>query len=288
MRKITILLFTLLIIGCDSRDIHYSGLNSTLWMQSSAEYVASAEQAFNAARMNLDKALRNKNWTAALEQRGNYQNLPPAVIFDVDETVLDNSPYEAYLITSKQAYHYKTWQVWVNAARAQPIKGVKELIEEIKARGVDVFYVTNRDESLKEATVKNIRIMVDPEVQTDRILFRTERAQWGGDKSSRRAAIAGTHRIIMIFGDDYNDFRSLAGSPSPSARVAEVEPYREYWGTKWILLSNPRYGYWERAIFNYAHKLPDDEKLQAKRLYLKPDSGASDNDVSDSAVSDSG
>ena len=276
MKKLTILFLILPIFGCDQRNMDYGGLDSTLWMQSSAEYVASTEQAFNAARMNLDKALQDKNWTAALEQRGNYQNLPPAVIFDVDETVLDNSPYEAYLITSGQAYHYETWEVWANAARAEPIKGVKELISEIKSRGVAVFYVTNRDVALQEATVKNIRMVVDPDAQADQVLFRGEQAEWGSDKSSRRAMIAETHRVIMIFGDNYNDFRFLAGSPSPSARVAEVEPYQEYWGTKWILLSNPRYGHWERAIFNYADKLPDDEKLQAKRLYLKPDSGAPD------------
>ena len=278
MKKLTILFLILPILGCDQRNMDYGGLNSTLWVQSSAEYVASTEQAFNAARMNLDKALQNINWTAALEQQRNYQNLPPAVIFDVDETILDNSPYEAYLIMTGQAYRYETWKVWADAARAQPIKGAKELISEIKSKGVAVFYVTNRGADLQEATVRNIRIMVDPEVHADRVLLRGEQAEWGSDKSSRRAAIAKTHRIIMMFGDNYNDFRFLAGSPSPSVRVAEVEPYSEYWGSKWILLSNPRYGHWERAIFNYADRLPDDEKRQAKRLYLKPDSGMPDSE----------
>ena len=276
MKKIIILLSVLPILGCDRPNTNYGGLNSTLWMQSSAEYVASAAQAFNAARMHLDRALQDKNWTAALEQRGAYRNLPPAVIFDVDETVLDNSPYQAYLIKSGQAYHYESWKVWVNAARAEPIKGIKELIAEIKSRGVDVFYVTNRDAMLEEATVKNIQAMIDPTVNADQVLCKGENAQWGGDKSSRRVAIAKTHRIIMMFGDDYNDFRYLEDSPSPQQRVAEVRSDNEYWGSKWILISNPRYGHWERAIFNYANGLPDDEKLQAKRHYLKADSGATE------------
>ena len=276
MKKILILLLVLLILGCDSPTKDYSGLNSTLWMQSSAEYVATTAQAFNAARMNLDEALRDKNWTAALEQRGSYQDLPPAVIFDVDETVLDNSPYEAYLAKNGQGYHYKTWKVWVNAAKAEPIKGVKKLITEIKSRGIDVFYVTNRAAALQEATVKNIQVMIDPKVRVDQVLCKGERIEWGGDKSSRRTAIAKTHRIIMMFGDDYNDFRYLENSPSPQERVAEVQPYNEYWGRKWIVLSNPRYGHWEEAIFNYAHGLPDDEKLQAKRQYLEADSGMSE------------
>ena len=273
MKKITMLLLILPIFGCDSRNMDYSSLNSTLWMQSSAEYVAAVEQAFNAARMNLGEGVQNKNWTAALEQRGGYQQLPPAVIFDVDETVLDNSPYEVYLIENQQPFHYKTWKVWANAATAKPITGVKELISEIKSQGVEVFYVTNRGASLQEATVKNIKMTVDPNVQADQVLCKGERPEWGSDKSSRRAAIAETHRIIMIFGDNYNDFRFLANSPSPEARVAEVEPHKEYWGTKWILISNPRYGHWERAIYNYADNLPADEKLQAKRQHLKADNG---------------
>ena len=277
MRKIIVLLFTLPIFGCDSADRNYGSLNSTLWMQSSAEYVASAQQAFNAARMNLYKALKDKNWTASLEQSGGYRDLPPAVIFDVDETVLDNSPYEAYLIESGQTYRYETWKVWVNVAKAKPIRGVKELIAEIKAQGVDVFYVTNRDASVEAATVKNIKMTADPDVEADRVLCKGERKAWGSDKSSRRAAIAATHRIIMMFGDDYNDFRFLENSPSPSARVAAVQADKAYWGTKWILISNPRYGHWERAIFNYVRNLTDDQKLQAKYRYLKADSGVSGN-----------
>ena len=273
MKKSIILLFTLLVFGCDHHSKSHVGLNSTLWMQSSAEYIASVEQAWNVARMNLGEALSNKNWTAALEQRGTYQGLPEAVIFDVDETVLDNSPYEAHLISMGQRFSPKTWNVWANAAKAKPIEGAKELIAEIKAQGVTVFYVTNRDMKLKEATVKNIKMVLDPDVQADRVLCKGERAKWGSDKSSRRAAIAETHRIIMLFGDDYNDFRSLKNSPSPEARLADVQSHKGYFGTRWIMLSNPRYGHWERAIFNYANGLPDDEKLQAKLQYLKVDSG---------------
>ena len=282
VKKIIVALLMLPIYGCDSPDMNYNGLNATLWMQSSAEYVASAEQAFNAARMNLDKALRDKNWTAALEQNGAYKDLPPAVIFDVDETVLDNSPYQGYLIKSGQAYHGETWRDWVTAARAEPIKGVKALIAEIKSQGIDVFYVTNRDAShdaaedvkVKDATVKNIKATVDADVQANQVLCKGERKAWGSDKSSRRAEIAKTHRIIMMFGDNYNDFRFIENSPSAAARVADIQTYKTYWGSKWILISNPVYGHWERPIFNYARALPADEKLQAKLQYLKADSGA--------------
>jgi len=275
MKKIIVLLLGLSLIGCDSPTPIYPSLNSTIWMQSSAEYVATVTQAFNSARMHMDEALRDKNWTAALEQKDGYQNLPPAVIFDVDETVLDNGPYEAYLVDTGMAFHMETWEVWVEAAKAEPVHGVKELIADIKSQGIDVFYITNRIKELEAATVKNLRSAVDADVSADNVLFRGE-YPGGNNKSNRRAAIAETHRVIMIFGDDYNDFRYLENSPTPEQRMASLPPYDSYWGSKWIMLSNPRYGHWEWAIYNYAYDLPDDEKLQAKQRHLNVDSGASD------------
>ena len=76
----------------DARSTHES-LHGVLWMQRSAEYKALCFQAYQLANAQLRIAVNDKNWTAALEQLGNYKNLPPAVILDVDETVLDNSPY---------------------------------------------------------------------------------------------------------------------------------------------------------------------------------------------------
>src|SRR5262249_28189556 len=73
-------------------------LNAVLWMQRSVEYKASALSAFALARLRLDQALADPNWTAApKEQTGNYRSLPPAVIVDIDETIFDNSGYQAWM-----------------------------------------------------------------------------------------------------------------------------------------------------------------------------------------------
>jgi acid phosphatase len=67
-------------------------LNAVLWVQTSVEYRANSLQAYALAGRLLDDALADPRWTAALEQTGgDYRDLPPAVIVDVDETVLDNS-----------------------------------------------------------------------------------------------------------------------------------------------------------------------------------------------------
>ena len=69
----------------------HENLNAVLWVQSAAEYRASALQTYRAAEASMIRALQDKSWTAAIEQRRPVPDLPPAVILDLDETVLDNS-----------------------------------------------------------------------------------------------------------------------------------------------------------------------------------------------------
>src|SRR5438094_8186200 len=74
-------------------------IHAVLWMQRSVEYKASALTAFALARIRLDQALADPNWTAApREQTGAYQSLPPAIVLDIDESILDNSGYQAWMV----------------------------------------------------------------------------------------------------------------------------------------------------------------------------------------------
>jgi predicted secreted acid phosphatase len=74
-------------------------LNAEVWMQTAIEYRANCLTIYALAKIRLDEALADKNWTA-YDQTGDYLNLPPAVILDLDETALDNSPYEASLVVN--------------------------------------------------------------------------------------------------------------------------------------------------------------------------------------------
>ncbi|MEJ2053585.1 MAG: HAD family acid phosphatase, partial [Calditrichaceae bacterium] len=109
----------------DSPD-SLDALNATLWMQKSAEYKANCLQAYYLAGNQLQIAMDDKNWTAALEQHGDYTGLPPAIILDIDETVLDNSPYESRLIRNGENYSDKTWDQWCREANAEPVPGALE------------------------------------------------------------------------------------------------------------------------------------------------------------------
>ena len=85
-------------------------LLATLWTQRSVEYRGNALTVFALARIRLDEALADKNWTAAPgEQKGDYQNLPPAVVLDVDETLIDNSLYQVWMLKNNQTFSTKTW-----------------------------------------------------------------------------------------------------------------------------------------------------------------------------------
>src|SRR5215203_940023 len=76
----------------------HENLNAVAWMQTSLEYQASAVQAYRLAARQLDEALADRSWTAAIEQTGDASKLPPAVVLDIDETVLDNSPFQARVV----------------------------------------------------------------------------------------------------------------------------------------------------------------------------------------------
>ena len=243
----------------------HENLNAVLWLQTALEYRASAQQAYRLAQMQLDAALADPSWTAAVEQKGDVSKLPPAVIVDVDETVLDNSYYQARLIREHAVYATETWDRWVMDARATAIPGAREFTQYASRKGVTVYYVTNRTANLEEATRRNLaaaQFPLDPDVDT--VLTRGERPEWSASaKGPRRAFVASSHRILLLIGDDLADFVADA-SGTPDERREKAAPFEDWWGRRWVMLPNPTYGSWERAIVG-----ADPDPLAARRRALK-------------------
>ena len=252
--------------GCATQRVTHERLHGVLWIQTSVEHAVATTQAFSAASVNLEKALNDPAWTAALEQTGGYQNLAPAVIFDVDETVLDNSPFQARLVIDGLDYDHALWEAWVKESNAKPMPGAKEFIQILKEKGVKVFYVTNR--AIEQPTVENIRKVLDPDVTPGNVLCRNEMPGWSSDKTSRREFIAKDYRIVLLVGDDYNDFTFL-GKVTPAERIEKANNHKTYWGRKWILISNPLYGNWEKALYNYDYNMSDKDRLESKYKLLR-------------------
>jgi 5'-nucleotidase (lipoprotein e(P4) family) len=261
---------TALAAGCATAPPGQVNLDATLWVQTAAEYDAVTRSIYVAAMNDLSSLLSDSSQTAALEQDGAYSALPPAVILDVDETVLDNSPYQARLLVGGEAYSSDTWAEWVDERISTPVPGAVEFTNEASKRGIAVFYLTNRRKDQEQATRDNLAAWGFPLPQDmDVVLTRGERPDWGDKKGTRRRVVAQTHRVLMLFGDDLNDFVDVEGL-SVEARDAVAESYGAYWGQRWRMLPNPTYGSWERALFDSDFKLSPAKRIDRKASHLEP------------------
>ena len=250
-----------------------ANLNGVLWMQHGAGYRAAALQAYALAEQAMRRALKDDTLTAALEQQpGEAVGLAPAVILDVDETVLDNSPYEARRIRAGESFSPETWAAWVREAAARPVPGALAFTRTADSLGVEVFYVTNRDHELEAPTGRNLRRLGFPlDTATDHLLTEGERPAWGSDKSSRRDWVAREHRILVLVGDDLNDF--VDARESAEAYRGALETHRDRFGVTWFMLPNPSYGSWERAFSGFTAGLTPGETFRRKLESLETATG---------------
>jgi acid phosphatase len=222
--------------------------DSLTWFRTAVEYRATAVQAYRLAALMLDRALADPAWTAALEQTGDFGSKPPAVILDVDETVLDNSESEERNVRERASYSEARWAVWCNERKATPIPGALEFTRAAAAKGVTVFYITNRDQSLEAATRDNLSALGFPlDPSRDTVLTKNERPDWSSsEKSPRRGLVAQGFRILLLIGDDFGDFAEGARSSLDARRKLDAA-HADKWGVKWIALPNPLYGSWKTA-----------------------------------------
>lgn len=226
-------------------------LLAVLFKRTSAEYKANTFQIYTSAKNNIDKALADKSWTALKNQLKDYQNLPPAIILDIDETVLDNSEHQVRSIKNGTNYPIG-WKEWVSEESAGALPGVKEFLSYANTKGIKIFYVTNRTHDLEEYTRNNIKSLGLPfDNDMDVLLMKNEKG-WGSDKTSRRDLIRKDYRVIQIFGDQLDDFIPLTESAkSMNERKILIDKYADMWGEKWYMLINPMYGEWEEALYEH-------------------------------------
>ena len=239
-------------------------LNATLWVTNSVEFKANATATYQLAKMRLDQALADKTWTAATEQTGDFQDKPPAVILDADETAIDNGPYEAWLVKAGKDYSGKTWAAWVADATAKAVPGAVDFTKYADSKGVKVFYVTNRTADQEEATRKNMEALGFPMGgNVDTFLMSKEKEDWTSKKGTRRAFIAQNYRILLLLGDNYGDFSDDFGG-SEADRAKSLETNMAHVGHDWIFIANPEYGSFESAPFLSDYKMSPDERRQLK------------------------
>jgi 5'-nucleotidase (lipoprotein e(P4) family) len=229
-----------------------------LWVRDAAEYRALAIQTWTSATKDLPGMIAAPSWTALPEQ-AQAAELPPAIIFDVDETLVSNVEFQANF---EPPFTDSKLDDWNAANEALPVPGAAEFVQLARESGVTVFFVTNRlcepkpdvaDPCPQElVTIEDLReagILAD----SGNVMLAGERPEWTREKQVRRDLIAQTHRVIMLVGDDLGDFlpcvrRSVVAPCTQGAtqadREALIERYGAYWGNGWYVLPNPMYGSW--------------------------------------------
>lgn len=232
-------------------------VGAVLYMQKAAEYRALTYQAFNLARWQLDADLDKKNEKKLPKAD---QKRPRAVVVDIDETVLDNSPAQAYNIRNRQAFVLKDWYAWGEMRKAKAIPGAVDFLNYANSKGVKVFYVSNRDEVQKQATMDNLKSAGFADITPDNVVLRTT----DSSKEARRQAILQKYRIVILMGDNLDDLSNVFEKRSVADRFAEVDKIKTDWGKRFIVLPNAMYGTWENAVYEYG-RLTDAQKAE-KRL----------------------
>lgn len=238
-----------------------------LWIRTSAEFRSSAEGTYRSALQALAKGLADPSWSAEPSQTGDFGSLPPAVVMDIDETVLDNSEAQVRMALQGTctAEFPSVWDAWVAERRAPAVPGAAAFIRAARdlkdpaGRPVRVFFITNREcgaragtESgcaQKSDTLANLRSLgLDaPTLEAD-MMVRLERPDWNSEKLSRRQQIASQYRIVLNIGDDLADFIPDMRREALAERERTRCRHRDWWGQRWFMIPNPMYGSWQRAL----------------------------------------
>lgn len=219
---------------------------ATLFMQKAAEYRALCYQAFYWAQRTLeDDAKTSKKLPKA------QRKMPRAVVVDIDETVLDNSPAQAYGIKNQLPFNLKEWYAWGEMRKAKAIPGAVAFANYAKSKGVRIFYVSNRDDVQLQATIDNLKAVGFPDITAENVLLRTKDAggKYVSTKEPRRLAISEKYRIVILMGDNLNDLSSVYEAKSVADRFAAVDADKALYGNRFIVLPNAMYGEWESAIY---------------------------------------
>jgi 5'-nucleotidase (lipoprotein e(P4) family) len=251
------LLSTLLISGaCSSpgSENHQDQLlQSTIWFQHSAEMKAIYIQTYNLARRELARKV---------DQGGER---PLAVVLDIDETVLDNSPQTSWQILDDQTFSDGMWDDWCALEAAEPLPGSLDFTLAAKQWGVEVFYISNRGIHLLNETLNNLKNQGFPFADSSHVLLKQETSS----KDARREWAREHFDIALMIGDNLGDFDGVFDQRLNGHDHLEVDRQRDLFGSSFFLLPNPIYGGWEKPYRGESPRATYLNKLEALKRISK-------------------
>lgn len=267
---LVIALFGALLTGCQQAPKGHDQLDAVLWTQTAIEHELLYQQIYAAATRQLQPALADLQWDALAQAPRDLSRLPPALIVDIDETLLDNTPVNAKAVVDGGAYDYAEWYRWVEKAEARALPGSVAFMQAAASLGITPYYLTNREPGQEADTLRNLRQAGFPIENVGQILTAGTAIggcqQAGSDKTCRRQWVGERARVLLMVGDSYGDF--IAASNRLSAQRQVAAPYQAWFGQRWFLLPNPTYGGWYTAPYQDRDELPDARKRALKHEAL--------------------
>ncbi len=227
-----------------------------LWMRTTAEYRALCYQGYNAAMAEVDRALADPARSGK----------PLAIVLDCDETVVDNTAALARAAADGNGlYTSPWWNAWVARGEAEALPGAADFLNAVHAKGVAIFYVTNRLESTGyAATERNLCALGFPSVDRKHLLLAVDT----GNKQIRFDQIAARYDVVCYMGDNAGDLPIGTYGKDRAGRNAVIDAHRADFGTKYIVFPNPVYGAWVSALAPHYFDLTPEERREANRLLL--------------------
>ncbi len=225
---------------------------ATIWYQNSPEMKALYYQGFNIAGERLKQYSKLK--TAK----------PKAVVVDIDDTMLNNVPFQAQEIIDNKEFSSEFWNEWSQLARAEATPGAIEFSKLCDTLGIPIFYISNRKVNEFDATLRNLDSLGFAFAKPEFIILRDNESS----KKARREKIMENYDIVLLIGDNLNDFSEVFEDRSDSWGTPTVEKFKNEFGNRFIVLPNPMYGDWEKNIYPSRGMLPAQQD-SARRSVLK-------------------
>jgi 5'-nucleotidase (lipoprotein e(P4) family) len=236
-----------------ARELSAQGTGATLWAQQSAEARLMYLQTYHYAQLQLDRKLRLRNFNR------------PAIVLDLDETVLDNSAYQARQINEGSLYSETSWNAWVREEKATALPGALDFVNYARSQGVELFYISNRSEEVRAATINNLIKLGFPSVDNQHVLLKSRES----DKTSRRNMVTSEYQVLFYLGDNLRDFSELFNDRKEEQGKRLVDENIQDLLNNFILFPNPMYGEWEEAILNNERDLTPRQQMDLRKERLE-------------------
>lgn len=273
--------------------VRQPGFFAIAYQQSSAEYKALCQQTYNNAEDVIIERLLNAGYVkyegrlcqrvliTTAEGKVVEQFRPLAIVLDLDETVLDNSGYEAWCLHKKVVYDARSWNEWCTfqgevPAAQKGVPGAVEFLQTMHRVGISPIYITDRDESCRQGTLATlVGLGLGTEDLNERLILKDKIQTIAGDKAivakmgwepsseqgqsvlnnssakaGRRLQVDTKYEVLGWFGDNLYDFPVNVSKSLPktqeykNARDLEVINSADQWGSRYFILPNPMYGSW--------------------------------------------